>query len=119
MRDTAKNATRLYLLLALLFSSVFWGLIIWAAHLGAAGGSLVLSLMWCPALAARISDKNTKPQTAKHCATMKILRQFSLGNSKAQTARLIAPSCIASRCILKRCIWRRGAISEVKLRVCI
>lgn len=55
MRDTPKSATGLYLLLVLLFSSVFWSLIIWTGHLSAAGGSLVLSLMWCPALAAIVS----------------------------------------------------------------
>src|SRR4051812_28521314 len=42
----------LFLLLTLLFSSVFWTLIISAHHLAAAGGKYVEALMWCPALAA-------------------------------------------------------------------
>jgi membrane protease YdiL (CAAX protease family) len=41
-----------YLLLTLLFSGVFWGLIIAAGQLRAAGGHYVEALMWCPALAA-------------------------------------------------------------------
>lgn len=57
MTDTPKRATYVYLLLTLAFSSIFWGLIIWAGHLAAAGGSLVISLMWCPALAALVSCK--------------------------------------------------------------
>jgi uncharacterized protein len=41
-----------YLLFVLLFSSVFYFLIIRAKHLGAGGGNYVFGLMWCPALAA-------------------------------------------------------------------
>jgi len=52
MRDTPQRATLIYLLFTLLFSAVFWGLIIWSGHLAMAFGMMVLGLMWCPALAA-------------------------------------------------------------------
>lgn len=41
-----------YLFFVLLFSSVFYFLIIHAGHLGAGAGLYVVGLMWCPALAA-------------------------------------------------------------------
>lgn len=41
-----------YLLLVLLFSSIFYFLIIRAKHLSAGGGLYVSGIMWCPALAA-------------------------------------------------------------------
>jgi uncharacterized protein len=41
-----------YLFFVLLFSSVFYFLIIHAKHLGAGGGLYVFGMMWCPALAA-------------------------------------------------------------------
>jgi uncharacterized protein len=41
-----------YVLLVLLFSSVFYFLILHAGTLGAGGGLFVRGLMWCPALAA-------------------------------------------------------------------
>jgi membrane protease YdiL (CAAX protease family) len=55
MRDTPKTATYLYLLLTLLFSAVFWTLIIWSGHLGMGFGLLVAGVMWCPALAALVT----------------------------------------------------------------
>jgi membrane protease YdiL (CAAX protease family) len=55
MRDTPKNATYLYLILTLAFSSAFWALIIWSRHLGSGHGELAWGLMWCPALAALAS----------------------------------------------------------------
>lgn len=55
MTDNPNRATALYLLLTLAFSSVFWALIIWSKHLGSGFGMLVMSLMWCPALAAIVS----------------------------------------------------------------
>jgi membrane protease YdiL (CAAX protease family) len=55
MQDTPKNATWLYLLFTLLFSSVIWALIIWSGHLGMAFGMMVIAIMWCPALAALVS----------------------------------------------------------------
>ncbi|MBV8205501.1 MAG: CPBP family intramembrane metalloprotease [Acidobacteria bacterium] len=57
MPDNPKNATLLYLLLTLLFSSVFCALIIWSGHLAAAGGLYVVGVMWCPALAAIASSR--------------------------------------------------------------
>jgi membrane protease YdiL (CAAX protease family) len=41
-----------YLVLVLLFSSVFYFLVIRAKQLGAGGGMYVTGIMWCPALAA-------------------------------------------------------------------
>jgi uncharacterized protein len=55
MRDTPKQATILFLILTLLFSSVIWALIIWSGHLGMAFGMMITSVMWCPALAAFVS----------------------------------------------------------------
>lgn len=55
MRDTPKRATVVYLLFALLFSSVTWSLIIWSGHLGMAFGMMIVAIMWCPALAALVS----------------------------------------------------------------
>lgn len=55
MRDNPRTATCLYLLLVLLFSSVFYALVIWSGHLGSGFGFFVISLMWCPALAAIVS----------------------------------------------------------------
>jgi membrane protease YdiL (CAAX protease family) len=52
MRDTPRQATFLYLLFTLLFSSVIWALIIWSGHLGMAFGMMITAIMWCPALAA-------------------------------------------------------------------
>ena len=46
-----------YLLLVLAFSSVFYFLIPRAHALGAGGGMYVVSLMWCPALAALLTLK--------------------------------------------------------------
>jgi membrane protease YdiL (CAAX protease family) len=42
----------LFLVLTVLFSAVFWTLMIGAGHVGAGGGRYVEGLMWCPAAAA-------------------------------------------------------------------
>lgn len=55
MQDTPKRATLVYLLLTLLFSAVFWTLVIWSGHLSMGFGLVVLALMWCPALAAMVT----------------------------------------------------------------
>jgi membrane protease YdiL (CAAX protease family) len=55
MRDTDRRPIPIYLLLTLLFSSVFWFLIIKSGHLGSGGGAYVASLMWCPASAALLT----------------------------------------------------------------
>jgi|SRR5579862_1694185 len=64
-----------YLLFVLLFSSVFYFLIIRAKHLDAGGGLYVLGIMWCPALAAfatlkvngrRLSDLGWKWPATKY-----------------------------------------------------
>ena len=52
MLDTPKPATAVYLLFTLLFSSVIWALVIWSGHLGMAFGTMIVAIMWCPALAA-------------------------------------------------------------------
>ena len=57
MRDTPKQATILYLIFTLLFSSVIWALIIWSGHLDMAFGLMIVSVMWCPALAALVTCK--------------------------------------------------------------
>jgi hypothetical protein len=44
-----------YLALTFGLSSIFYGLIIHAGHLGAAHGAYVVGLMWCPATAALIA----------------------------------------------------------------
>jgi membrane protease YdiL (CAAX protease family) len=49
---TARRQVLDYLLFLFLFSSVFYFLIIRAAHLGAGAGLYVVGIMWCPALAA-------------------------------------------------------------------
>lgn len=55
MRDTPRRATLLYLLFTLLFSSVIWSLIIWSGHLGMAFGTMIVAVMWCPALATLVT----------------------------------------------------------------
>lgn len=55
MRDTPKRATVVYLLFTLLFSSVIWALVIWSGHLGMGFGMMIVTIMWCPALAALVS----------------------------------------------------------------
>ncbi len=55
MLDTPKLAIYLYLALTLVFSSVFYGLIIWSGHLAAGSGVFAYGLMWCPALAALVT----------------------------------------------------------------
>lgn len=55
MRDTPNMATSLFLFLTLVFSSVFWALIIWSGHTRSGHGALVYGVMWCPALAALVS----------------------------------------------------------------
>ena len=55
MLDTPKRAIVVYLLFTLLFSSLIWALIIWSGHLGMAFGTMVIAIMWCPALAALAS----------------------------------------------------------------
>ena len=55
MRDTPKRATVVYLVFTLLFSSVIWALVIWSGHLAMGFGMMVVSVMWCPALAALAS----------------------------------------------------------------
>ena len=49
------SAIQIFLLLTVLLSSVFWGLIIAAGHIGAGGGHYVEALMWCPAIAALVT----------------------------------------------------------------
>ena len=55
MRDTPKHATYLYLLFTVLFSSVIWALVIWSGHLGMAFGTMIVAVMWCPALATWVT----------------------------------------------------------------
>lgn len=55
MRDTPKQATCLYLLFTVLFSSVIWLLVIWSGHLGMAFGTMITAVMWCPALATLVT----------------------------------------------------------------
>jgi uncharacterized protein len=55
MRDTPRQATFLYLLFTLLFSSVIWALVIWSGHIGMAFGMMIVAVMWCPALAALVT----------------------------------------------------------------
>jgi len=57
VRDTPKQATVVYLIFTLLFSSVIWALIIWSGHLGMAFGMMIVAIMWCPALAVFASCK--------------------------------------------------------------
>jgi hypothetical protein len=49
---SSRRQVLIYLFFVLLFSSVFYFLIIRAKHLGSGGGLYVLGIMWCPALAA-------------------------------------------------------------------
>jgi hypothetical protein len=49
------SAIQIFLLLTVLLSSIFWGLIIAAGHIGAGGGHYVEALMWCPAVAALLT----------------------------------------------------------------
>jgi membrane protease YdiL (CAAX protease family) len=49
---TSRSQIVTYVLLVLLFSCVFYYLIIRAKQLGAGGGMYVVGIMWCPALAA-------------------------------------------------------------------
>lgn len=46
-----------YLVLVFGFSSIFYFLIIKSGHLGSAGGMYVVSIMWCPAVAAMLTCK--------------------------------------------------------------
>lgn len=46
-----------YVALTVVFSSVFWALIIENHHIGAAGGTYVLALMWSPGLAALVTGR--------------------------------------------------------------
>jgi membrane protease YdiL (CAAX protease family) len=55
MQDTPRNATLVYLLFTLIFSSVIWALIIWSGHLGMAFGMMITAVMWCPALATLVT----------------------------------------------------------------
>jgi membrane protease YdiL (CAAX protease family) len=50
--NSSRKQVLTYSFFVLLFSSCFYCLILWAKHLGAGGGSYVLGIMWCPALAA-------------------------------------------------------------------
>ena len=52
MAAASKKQIVTYILLVLLFSSIFYFLILHAGTLGAGGGLFVRGLMWCPALAA-------------------------------------------------------------------
>src|SRR5580692_400073 len=52
MRDTPRRATLVYLLFTFLFSSVIWSLIMWSGHLGMGFGTMIVAIMWCPALGA-------------------------------------------------------------------
>lgn len=54
MHDTPRRATYLYLLLTLMFSAVFWCLIIWSGHIATGGLMVGHGLMWCPALAVLV-----------------------------------------------------------------
>ena len=55
--NSSRKQVLTYLFFVLLFSSCFYCLIIRARHLGAGGGSYVLGIMWCPALAAFVTLK--------------------------------------------------------------
>lgn len=57
IRDDFRKQLFTYLGLVLAFSSVFYFLIIKSGHLGAAGGSYVVGIMWCPAVAAMLTCK--------------------------------------------------------------
>lgn len=53
--DRPQSRIGIYLLLVLLFSSVFYALIIGCGHLAGANGGYVTGLMWCPAMAALLT----------------------------------------------------------------
>ncbi len=53
-----RNQLALYLLLALVFSSVFYGLIIKSGHIASADGLYVVGLMWSPAMAAMVACRS-------------------------------------------------------------
>jgi membrane protease YdiL (CAAX protease family) len=55
--DENRKQLATFLLLTLLLSAVFYTLIIKSGHLASGGGSYVLSLMWCPAVAAMLTCK--------------------------------------------------------------
>ena len=59
MRDTPERAIYLFLLLTLVFSAVFWCLIIWSGHILTGGVMVAHACMWCPALAALITCRIT------------------------------------------------------------
>src|SRR5271170_4551046 len=53
-----RNQLALYLLLALVFSSVFYCLILKSGHIASADGLYVVGLMWSPAMAAMAACKS-------------------------------------------------------------
>ena len=55
--DENRKQLATFLLLTFLLSAVFYTLIIKSGHLASGGGSYVLSLMWCPAVAAMLTCK--------------------------------------------------------------
>ena len=55
MPRTAAPAIRLFLLLTLLLSSVFYALIVGNGHVAGARGMYVMGLMWCPGVAAMLT----------------------------------------------------------------
>jgi uncharacterized protein len=57
--DKPQSRIGIYLLLVLLFSSVFYALIIGCGHLDGADGRYVVSLMWVPTLAALLTCRLT------------------------------------------------------------
>lgn len=54
-RGGSKKAIYLYLELTLIFSAVFWILVIWSGHLNMGFGLVIPVLMWCPAAAAWVT----------------------------------------------------------------
>ena len=56
MDDNRKQLVT-FLLLTFMLSAVYYGLVIRSGHLASAGGAYVLSLMWCPGVAAMITCK--------------------------------------------------------------
>src|SRR5215468_10887192 len=54
-RGGSKKAIYVYLELTLIFSAVFWILIIWSGHLNMGFGLVIPVLMWCPAAAAWVT----------------------------------------------------------------
>lgn len=55
MQPQTRTRVATYLALTLLFSSVFYTLILRAGSMGSGGGLYVMGLMWCPALAALVT----------------------------------------------------------------